>query len=433
MSVTFELPDPIRKYLEGYPMFLVDEDISSSFVRTSPESFYYATRLIYESLAPSQIVWTTDNLSFAPNFAKYWVGEGLEHLRINYETACRGVEINRIFILPMNQYMNFGSQLDQLGMLHAKSGVIPHLAVYEKLPLHCRYDFAVWGDTYVDEVVYDLRSNCIVDNYIHWSSQKVKQFSQKLALVRNLIEPDWTVSAGRANSFDEVLEWSARIRQQIELPPDQERPYPNEVKTTEKSSVIRILFLAANPFDTTRLRLDEESRAIDEALRQATFRDRFDIRQHWAVRVSEIQTFLLRHKPDIVHLSGHGSESSEIVLEDNYGNSHPVSVRALSRLFSVLKDNIRCVVLNACYSEKQAETIAEHIDCVVGMSSAIGDAAAISFAAAFYQALGFGRDVKTAFDLGCVQIDLENLDEQDILKLLAKRSNPEDIVFVRDN
>ena len=57
----------------------------------------------------------------------------------------------------------------------------------------------------------------------------------------------------------------------------------------------------------------------------------------------------------------------------------------------MLRDNIRCVVLNACYSEAQAQAIAEAIDCVVGMTSAVGDDAAIEFATAFYRALGYGE------------------------------------------
>ena len=196
-------------------------------------------------------------------------------------------------------------------------------------------------------------------------------------------------------------------------------------------SKVKVLFLAANPKDSSQLRLDEEIRSIDQALlRQAEFRDKFDIKQHWAVRVADIQGYLLRHQPDIVHFSGHGSTSSEIILEDNNGNCRPVSPRALSKLFSILKDNIRCVILNACYSEQQAQAIAKHIDCVIGMSNAIGDQAAISFAASFYLALGYGRTIQAAFDLGCVQIDLENLDEQDTPKLLAINSNPESIVFV---
>lgn len=206
---------------------------------------------------------------------------------------------------------------------------------------------------------------------------------------------------------------------------------PGETRSKQKrmSKTIRILFLAANPKDTFPLRLDEEIREIDSALRQAEFRDTFDIKQHWALRVTDLSGYLLRHQPDIVHFSGHGSTASEIILEDTSGKSHPVSPRALSRVFAVLKDNVRCVVLNACYSEQQALAVAQHIDCVVGMSKAIGDVAAISFAKAFYQALGYGRSVKTAFDLGCAQIDLENLDEQDIPKLLEIKSNAANITF----
>jgi len=198
----------------------------------------------------------------------------------------------------------------------------------------------------------------------------------------------------------------------------------------EQAYTIKVLFLAANPRDTRPLRLDEEIREIDSALRHAKFSDRFDIRQHWAVRVMDLQRYLLRHQPDIVHFSGHGSRNGGIILEDVQGNSHLVSPRSLSRLFAVLKDNIRCVVLNACYTEEQAEAIAKHIDCVVGMSSAVGDEAAIAFAAAFYHALGYGRDIKTAFELGCVQIDLENLPEPDVPKLLAKQVDPSKLYFV---
>ncbi|RLC82101.1 MAG: hypothetical protein DRJ03_19460 [Chloroflexi bacterium] len=193
--------------------------------------------------------------------------------------------------------------------------------------------------------------------------------------------------------------------------------------------MVTILFLAANPVDTISLRLDEELRAIDRKLRQSEFRDIFELEQQWAVRVSDLQEFLLRHKPHIVHFSGHGSQSSEIVFQDDSGYGRPVSVRALSSLFSTLKDNIRCVVLNACYSENQAQVIAQHIECVVGMSRAITDPAAISFASSFYQALGFGRSIKTAFELGCGQIDIEGLSEQDTPKLLTLRSDPRNISF----
>ncbi len=116
---------------------------------------------------------------------------------------------------------------------------------------------------------------------------------------------------------------------------------------------INILFLAANPKATPPLRLDEEIRGIDEALRASQGRNRFLLEQQWAVRVSDLQGLLLRHRPDIVHFSGHGSPASTIILEDASGYPDEVPSAALSDLFRLLKDNIRCVVLNVCYSEGQ--------------------------------------------------------------------------------
>jgi TIR domain/CHAT domain len=183
--------------------------------------------------------------------------------------------------------------------------------------------------------------------------------------------------------------------------------------------MIKILFLAANPGDTDRLRLDEEVRAIRERLRMATHGGQFAVEQEWAVRVGDLQSHLLCHQPQIVHFSGHGSRAGEIVLEDQAGHSQAVPPAALKQLFATLKDDIRCVVLNACFSEMQAGAIAESIDCVVGMSAAIADESAVSFASSFYQALGFGRDVRTAFELGCEQIGLESLAGEETPKLIT--------------
>src|SRR5262245_60494756 len=49
-----------------------------------------------------------------------------------------------------------------------------------------------------------------------------------------------------------------------------------------------ILFLAANPSETTRLALDEECAAIERELRMTTGRDDFDFRSRWAVSVDEV-------------------------------------------------------------------------------------------------------------------------------------------------
>jgi hypothetical protein len=183
---------------------------------------------------------------------------------------------------------------------------------------------------------------------------------------------------------------------------------------------IKILFLGASPKDVPPLRLDEEVRGIDAQIQAASQRDSFDLNSQWALRPDDLQQVLLRFQPHIVHFSGHGSNNEEIILEDNDGHSRPVSKRALIGLFKVLKDNVRIVVLNSCYSRPQAEALSEVIDYTVGTSRAVKDKSAVAFAAAFYRALAFGRSVQNAFDLAQNDIELKGLSGSDIPALLVR-------------
>jgi len=185
---------------------------------------------------------------------------------------------------------------------------------------------------------------------------------------------------------------------------------------------IKILFLAANPGDTNKLALDEEIREITSKIRDADHRDSIDLISAWAVKPDDLLQLLNQHKPQIVHFSGHGSNSGKIILTDNNGVSKAVSSRAIQTLFTTLKDNIRAVVLNACYSNEQAKAITQVIDCAVGMNESIGDKAAITFAASFYRAIGFGRSAKDAFDQGRAALLLEGIPEEDTPKLLVRGS-----------
>lgn len=182
---------------------------------------------------------------------------------------------------------------------------------------------------------------------------------------------------------------------------------------------IKILFMTANPTDTTALRLNEEVREIKTQIRAAQHRASFRIIEEHAVRTTDIIEHLQRHQPHVVHFSGHGSDKGEIFLEDQNGQSQAVSPDALKQLFHLLKNNIQCVVLNACFSEIQAEAISESIDCVIGMNTAISDRAAISFASTFYQTLGFGDSLQHAFDLGRLQIMLDGLNEKNTPRILS--------------
>jgi hypothetical protein len=172
-----------------------------------------------------------------------------------------------------------------------------------------------------------------------------------------------------------------------------------------------ILFLGANAADSERLGLDEEARAIDQALLKSQLRDRFRIEQQWAVRADDLPGCLMRHAPVVVHFSGHGTGSRELVLKAADGSEQPASPQYLTKLFCALKDGIRCVVLNACYSDKQARAIAGCIDCVIGMAREIGDESAVAFAASFYEAIGYGKSVGVAFDIACARVGVTDPDD----------------------
>jgi hypothetical protein len=175
--------------------------------------------------------------------------------------------------------------------------------------------------------------------------------------------------------------------------------------------VKKILVLSSNPTNTSRLQLDKEIREIDESLRRANKRSEFKIDQRQAVRAEDLRRALLDVEPNIVHFSGHGTEIAGIVLEDEHGYARLVSIEALASLFKLCATHVECVFLNACYSATQADAIAEHIDYVIGMNQAIGDAAAIKFSMGFYDALGAGKSIETAFEFGCNAIQLEGIPE----------------------
>lgn len=167
-----------------------------------------------------------------------------------------------------------------------------------------------------------------------------------------------------------------------------------------KKSVKKILILSANPKATSRLRLDEEIREIEEGLRQSKHRGQFESRSKSAVRPRDIRKAMLEIEPQIVHFSGHGKEEG-ILVEDGLGFAVPVTSKALSGLFELFAEQVECVIFSSCYSESQADAVNEHIKFVIGMRGEIKDKAAIEFSVGFYDALCAGRSIEECFKFGC--------------------------------
>lgn len=196
-----------------------------------------------------------------------------------------------------------------------------------------------------------------------------------------------------------------------------------------------ILFLAANPIGTDRLALDREARAIHTELKRSGYRDRFDFVTRWAAEPLDLLRELRELRPTVVHVSGHGGAglpeapgpahnrdvvatssgdmSGGLCFHSPGGGLQVVSPEAIAQAFSAAGASVKLVVLAACFTAPIAEALLAHVGCVIGMSSAIHDDAARSFAIGFYGGLGEHESIAAAFEQGRAAIHLEGLPDAD--------------------
>ena len=170
---------------------------------------------------------------------------------------------------------------------------------------------------------------------------------------------------------------------------------------SSRRSLVKILFIGANPRDTDRLRIDEEIREIQQAIRLSKERDNIQVDTQSAARVRDISQTLFDVEPHLVHFAGHGGgEEGSFVAEGDNGKLHFISVDGMVKLFKSAGQSVECVVVNACSTERLARGLSSVIPYVIGMRQPVGDHAAITFSIGFYQALGAGRPIEQAFDTG---------------------------------
>ncbi len=160
-----------------------------------------------------------------------------------------------------------------------------------------------------------------------------------------------------------------------------------------------VLMISASPDTHVRLRVDQEFREIITRMRGTRHRDRFHFIQIQAMRFDDLRIALMEHQPHVLHISTHGEPDGALVLEGPSAGGRVVPTRNMLRLLESLRDNLRLVVLNACDSHLIARELPQAVGLAIGMSDKVKDTAAIEFAVAFYEGLGYGRSVESAFEV----------------------------------
>ena len=186
--------------------------------------------------------------------------------------------------------------------------------------------------------------------------------------------------------------------------------------------MFKILFLSAEPTNASRLRVDEEVRSIQEQLHASQQKQEILLEQKHALRWKDFSRAMVDVQPHVVHFSGHGSASGQLCFETESGTIREIDPHVLAELFEIVADQVNCVVLNACYTRLQAETISRHISYVIGMKKSILDYAAIKFSTGFYKALSAGYSIEKSFKFGCIEMKLDYSLEAETPVLLRKEN-----------
>lgn len=195
---------------------------------------------------------------------------------------------------------------------------------------------------------------------------------------------------------------------------------------------ISVLFLASNPINVQQLRLDEEARSIKEMISKTKLRDSLSFESRWAVRPMDVLQAINEVDPTIIHFSGHGSDSDEIVFQDNDGKAKLVSKEAIVQTMMASSSDIRLVFFNTCFSNKQAQSVVKYVEASIGMNTSIGDDAARIFSSQFYSSIGFGVSLGKAFEQAKALLMMEGIKEENTPELFVKEGlNADELIIVK--
>jgi hypothetical protein len=281
-----------------------------------------------------------------------------------------------------------------------------------------------------------------LDRMLHWAFQEAdaERESQFQELRLRYLELEEQKNYHDL-SLRSAMRGQAEIgRQLLDALPAGEEGTPPRPAEEEPGQTPVVLFLASNPSQTAKLQLDKEFVQIAMSLQDSV--QPFELKAEWAVQPQSLMEYILQHRPRVLHFSGHGQgregnagngrgidtegmadgQEIGIFLQDANGRARLVSGQALGSLFQTITRQVpvQLVLLNACYSAEQARHIGEHVPFVIGMSKAVPDKTAITFAKGFYVGLAYSRtrtDIDFAFQAGLTQIELMGLSgvEQPVL------------------
>ena len=183
-----------------------------------------------------------------------------------------------------------------------------------------------------------------------------------------------------------------------------------------------ILFIKINPIGTTNLYLDSEVKILEDVLQRSAKRDEFIIRSKGAVTIEDLHEYLETYKPQILHISGHGSDGN-LFFHDAENYQKNVSIEQFCNFVQNYKEHLACVFLNACYSLADIKGISPtYTPILIGMKEEVANTTAILFSRAFYTSFFSGKTIAKSFDSAMGVVGLDGFGDERIPVMMGDAS-----------
>lgn len=186
------------------------------------------------------------------------------------------------------------------------------------------------------------------------------------------------------------------------------------------NQAIKILFMAAQPDDRTRLQteFDTVRQKVQESINKGELSF---LLPSWETNYDKLLTRLKNEQPQVLHYSGHGTQGGMCLINNKSRKTQLLENDELEEVFEDRTKYLHLVLLNSCFSSHQAEIISQQGLYVLGIKDQkIADELAVDFAENFY--LGFTSqeapiNLKKAIRTGCRNFTRNYPDKADVISL----------------
>lgn len=231
---------------------------------------------------------------------------------------------------------------------------------------------------------------------------------------------EWEISDSNGKFVDFDLEKWQQQRKEKNLHPERSgmpEEARNEPIEKRLDNVIQkldrqvVLFMSASPA-AAKLSCGNEFMHLTQKLcYDNRMKGKIEIIPEMNITTDEMSDKIREYMPTIIHFCGHGEElnkdapeeSGLLFISDDHTGTKVMDAAKLNTIFGLIKERnplLEAVVLNACYSEPQAEVLSKHNIYAVGTSAKIGSLAARKFAVGFYSEYFLAKDIVASVKFG---------------------------------